>query len=359
MYFLRGSLPWQGLKAATNKQKYEKIGEKKQTTPIKELCEGFPGSLPFHAHLRFQTDVCSPFLEEFNIYLNYVRKLGFEETPDYDFLRELFAKVMKNNGDIDDQVYDWNLLNGMFPYTFCRRRLFNDQLKEGEGGSLPWARTIKPCNRCRTPSQHEKPMFPCKVVQFPHRPLLSVMGPKRATPQATCSCRTTIAKRLLGSSPLSPASLRSTFRSHRTGHLVKTVVTISERNHILAIKPTTGRRQWYQQSKTHQRRLPQTTRLPLCRTGGFRSRRRTSRQSLAFGRSSRASVRDTPVILPAIFLSPRVLCYISSQTQFMIPPSPLHLHPFAFAFDLSFILRFSWFLSDPLACYDFIPVEPL
>ncbi|SAM05277.1 hypothetical protein [Absidia glauca] len=32
MYFLRGSLPWQGLKAATNKQKYERIGEKKQTT---------------------------------------------------------------------------------------------------------------------------------------------------------------------------------------------------------------------------------------------------------------------------------------------------------------------------------------
>ena len=43
MYFLRGGLPWQGLKAATNKQKYEKIGEKKQTTQIKELCDGFPG----------------------------------------------------------------------------------------------------------------------------------------------------------------------------------------------------------------------------------------------------------------------------------------------------------------------------
>ena len=44
MYFLRGSLPWQGLKAATNKQKYEKIGEKKQTTMIKDLCSGYPGN---------------------------------------------------------------------------------------------------------------------------------------------------------------------------------------------------------------------------------------------------------------------------------------------------------------------------
>ena len=52
------------------------------------------------------------FAQAFAIYLNYVRKLGFEETPDYDFLRDLFAKVMKNNGDVDDDVYDWNLLNG-------------------------------------------------------------------------------------------------------------------------------------------------------------------------------------------------------------------------------------------------------
>ena len=48
MYFLRGGLPWQGLRAATNKQKYEKIGEKKQSTPISELCEGFPGIVLRH-----------------------------------------------------------------------------------------------------------------------------------------------------------------------------------------------------------------------------------------------------------------------------------------------------------------------
>ncbi|KAI9274740.1 kinase-like domain-containing protein [Phascolomyces articulosus] len=91
MYFLRGSLPWQGLKAATNKQKYEKIGEKKQSTMIKDLCAGYP--------------------EEFGIYLQYVRKLGFEEQPDYDFLRDLFAKTLSNINEDDDGVYDWMLLN--------------------------------------------------------------------------------------------------------------------------------------------------------------------------------------------------------------------------------------------------------
>lgn len=43
--------------------------------------------------------------------MNYVRKLGFEESPDYDFLRELFSKVLKTTGDQDDGIYDWMLLN--------------------------------------------------------------------------------------------------------------------------------------------------------------------------------------------------------------------------------------------------------
>lgn len=39
MYFNRGSLPWQGLKAATKRQKYERISEKKMSTPIEDLCK--------------------------------------------------------------------------------------------------------------------------------------------------------------------------------------------------------------------------------------------------------------------------------------------------------------------------------
>jgi casein kinase 1, delta len=49
MYFNRGTLPWQGLKAATKKQKYDKISEKKMSTPVEELCAGFPGSATFHS----------------------------------------------------------------------------------------------------------------------------------------------------------------------------------------------------------------------------------------------------------------------------------------------------------------------
>ena len=110
MYFLRGELPWQGLRAVNNKQKYEKIGEKKRTTSIEELCGGFPGkntpqsiSVAFTQHL---------FIEEFAIYMNYVRKLGFEEVPDYDFMRELFTKVLKALGEPEDGVFDWMPLNG-------------------------------------------------------------------------------------------------------------------------------------------------------------------------------------------------------------------------------------------------------
>ena len=43
IYFLSGTLPWQGLRAKTKAQKYEKISEKKLSTSVEELCKGAPG----------------------------------------------------------------------------------------------------------------------------------------------------------------------------------------------------------------------------------------------------------------------------------------------------------------------------
>jgi len=87
MYFLRGSLPWQGLKADTLKERYQKIGDTKRATPIEVLCESYP--------------------EEIATYLRYVRKLDFFETPDYDYLRKLFSDLFERKGYSDDNEFDW------------------------------------------------------------------------------------------------------------------------------------------------------------------------------------------------------------------------------------------------------------
>ncbi|XP_026469831.1 casein kinase I isoform X3 [Ctenocephalides felis] len=87
MYFLRGSLPWQGLKADTLKERYQKIGDTKRATPIEVLCEGHP--------------------EELAMYLRYVRRLDFFEAPDYDYLRRLFQELFDRRGYVDDGEFDW------------------------------------------------------------------------------------------------------------------------------------------------------------------------------------------------------------------------------------------------------------
>ena len=48
IYFLKGELPWQGLKAKTMKEKYEKIMEKKISSSIETLCKGFPGNITYN-----------------------------------------------------------------------------------------------------------------------------------------------------------------------------------------------------------------------------------------------------------------------------------------------------------------------
>ncbi|KAK9931192.1 hypothetical protein M0R45_018480 [Rubus argutus] len=69
MYFLRGSLPWQGLKAGTKKQKYDKISEKKMFTSIEVL-----------------------------------------HKPDYSYLKRLFQDLFIREGYQFDYVFDYTIL---------------------------------------------------------------------------------------------------------------------------------------------------------------------------------------------------------------------------------------------------------
>ena len=91
MYFLRGKLPWQGLRARGVKEKYEKIKQKKIMTNLEELCKGFPS--------------------EFVAYMQYCRTLNFEDKPDYKYIKNLFSALFKNLGYEYDYKYDWTLLD--------------------------------------------------------------------------------------------------------------------------------------------------------------------------------------------------------------------------------------------------------
>merc|ERR1719450_995482 len=91
MYFIRGSLPWQGLKANTKKQKYERIMDRKMSTSTEQLCKGFPS--------------------EFRSYFEYCRSLRFEDRPDYAYLKRLFKELFYRKGFQYDNMFDWTVLN--------------------------------------------------------------------------------------------------------------------------------------------------------------------------------------------------------------------------------------------------------
>jgi casein kinase 1 len=67
--------------------------------------------LPRYLLLSYSLALTNFPTEEFNKYLSYVRNLGFEDTPDYEYLRELFTQALKHTGEIEDGEYDWMKLN--------------------------------------------------------------------------------------------------------------------------------------------------------------------------------------------------------------------------------------------------------
>merc|ERR550534_2380885 len=87
MYFLRGGLPWQNLRGRNKQASLNAIAKAKLSTSPEALARNYPA--------------------QFCDYLKYCRNLGFEERPDYDYLRQLFRDLCVSQGFNNDISFDW------------------------------------------------------------------------------------------------------------------------------------------------------------------------------------------------------------------------------------------------------------
>jgi hypothetical protein len=106
VYFLKGDLPWQGVKAKTKSEKKRKIMRKKKSVSPEELCS----SLPI----------------EFNTLLNYIRSIKFEEKPDYEYIYNLliFTRSKYTNDCLE---WEWNIM-----FLSTKNPSNDDKLKDYE-----------------------------------------------------------------------------------------------------------------------------------------------------------------------------------------------------------------------------------
>jgi len=88
IYFLKGKLPWQNFLIKNKEERYNKIKQTKKEIAINELCSDCP--------------------EEIGQYITYVKKLKYEEEPNYNYLKNLFYEILNKTGNKFDYLYDWD-----------------------------------------------------------------------------------------------------------------------------------------------------------------------------------------------------------------------------------------------------------
>ena len=87
IYLYKGYLPWSNYKFKDIFQALEKIKAIKENLSMKQLCHGLP-------------------IEMFE-YMNYIKNMNFEDTPDYRYLQSLFLNVLKKIGEKNDLFFSW------------------------------------------------------------------------------------------------------------------------------------------------------------------------------------------------------------------------------------------------------------
>ena len=87
LFFILKKLPWQGVKAQTQAKRFKKICEMKELFNIGEYKNNIP-------------------LEIINIF-KYVKKLKFEEEPNYSKIKNLFIQYLIKNNYSENDTFSW------------------------------------------------------------------------------------------------------------------------------------------------------------------------------------------------------------------------------------------------------------
>lgn len=86
VHLANGTLPWENVMGSYS-EKISSIAKIKNTISVQELCKLLP--------------------EKFQEYFNYVLNLRFDETPNYEYLKQVLNQTMCLKGINDDGEFDW------------------------------------------------------------------------------------------------------------------------------------------------------------------------------------------------------------------------------------------------------------
>ena len=90
-FFLKGRLPWMGIKEKTKENLDKKILEKKEETVDEILGKDLP--------------------IQFCEFLTYTKKLKYDDVPDYNLFKTKMMEVICLGGKTYDKIYDWTDVN--------------------------------------------------------------------------------------------------------------------------------------------------------------------------------------------------------------------------------------------------------
>ena len=135
IYFIKGELPWQGVKYKNKSEKYSKIYEMKKKSTVKggELCESIPA--------------------EFQTIIDYIIGLEFTEKPNYSMIKNIIDIILAKLNYNNDLQFDWynleflkNLYKSPFIESNNQKKSSNNNNKENENKEIMTAK-IKENNK--------------------------------------------------------------------------------------------------------------------------------------------------------------------------------------------------------------------